>query len=454
MKLKVKDVVKICNGILLFGDKNSYISSYSKDTRVINRNDCYIGIKGENFDGNNLYEDAFNKGACACILEKKSVNNCKFENIGKTIILVDSAKEALKDISSYIRNNSKALFIGITGSVGKTSTRDMIYSVISKKYKALKTEGNYNNEIGLPLTIMRLDNEDAAVIELGMNNLGEIDYLTKITKPHIAIITNVGTAHIGHLGSRENILKAKLEIINGLDKDGILVINNDNDLLHDYYLKNKDNIITVGINNQSDIMAKDIKILDDRVVFTICYKDKKYYGECMVPNISFVYNSLISFAVGVLANVKPKDILEGIRDVKLTSKRLELIETNKYHIIDDSYNASLDSMKSSLDYLKEKKGRRVAILGDMLELGGYSKTLHEEVGKYAIDKCDLLITIGKYREFINKGAKGLDIISFKEKEDFINKIDDYIKDGDYILVKASNSIKFNEIVKTLTNMVK
>ena len=453
MRLRVKDIVNICHGELLFGDENTYIENYSKDTRTLNAGDCYIGIKGDNFDGNMLFEDAFNKGAGTCILENESVNNYEFVNMGRPIILVDNAKEALKDIASYIRNNSKALFIGVTGSVGKTSTRDMIYSVVSKKYKSLKTEGNYNNDIGLPLTIMRLDKEEAAVIEMGMNNLGEIDYLTRITKPHIAVITNVGTAHIGNLGSRENILKAKLEIVNGLDKDGILVINNDNDLLHEYYLKNNDHVISVGINNLSDIMAKDINILDDRVLFKIVYRDEEYECECLVPNISFVYNSLIAFAVGILAKVDIDDIIQGIKDVKLTSKRLEIIKTNKLNIINDSYNASLDSMKSSLDILKNKKGRKVAILGDMKELGSFSKKLHEEVGEYAAKcKIDLLVTIGEYASDIGNGAlkEGFtNIKTFNNKDEFINNINGYIKRGDNVLVKASNSLRFWEIVKVL-----
>ncbi len=453
MRLRVKDIVNICHGELLFGDENTYIENYSKDTRALNAGDCYIGIKGDNFDGNMLFEDAFNKGAGACILENESVNNYEFVNMGRPIILVDNAKEALKDIASYIRDNSKALFIGVTGSVGKTSTRDMIYSVVSKKYKSLKTEGNYNNDIGLPLTIMRLDKEEAAVIEMGMNNLGEIDYLTRITKPHIAVITNVGTAHIGNLGSRKNILKAKLEIVNGLDKDGILVINNDNDLLHEYYLKNNDHVISVGINNLSDIMAKDINILDDRVLFKIVYRDEEYECECLVPNISFVYNSLIAFAVGILSKVEIKDIIKGIKDVKLTSKRLEFINTKNLNIINDSYNASLDSMRSSLDILKNKKGRKVAILGDMKELGSFSKKLHEEVGEYAAKcKIDLLVTIGEYASDIENGAlkEGFtNIKTFNNKDEFINNINGYIKRGDNVLVKASNSLKFWEIVKVL-----
>ena len=210
MKLTINKLAEIINGKIYSGDKDIICSSFSKDTRTINKGEVYIGIKGENFDGNTLYEDAFNKGAICSILEESSFDFK--ENINKPIILVDNSIDALKKLGEYCRNNSDATFIAVTGSVGKTSTRDMIYSVVSKKYKSLKTLGNYNNNIGLPLTLTRLTDEKCAVIEMGMNNLGEIDYLSKITKPNIAVITNVTTAHIGNLGSRDNILKAKLEI--------------------------------------------------------------------------------------------------------------------------------------------------------------------------------------------------------------------------------------------------
>ena len=456
--LTVKQIVDICDGKLYCGDENIICKTYNKDTRIINEGDVYIGIKGENFDGNTLYKEAFSKGASVCILEEYSFFEDKEYTYDKPIILVKNAKLALKKIASYIRNNSDALFIGVTGSVGKTSTRDMIYSVVSKHYKSLKTEGNFNNDIGLPLTIMRLKDEECAVIEMGMNNLGEIDYLTNITKPNIAVITNVGTAHIGNLGSRENILKAKLEIKNGLVDNGTLIINNDNDLLHDYYLENKENVFTIGIDNKSDIVACDIKMFSDHSEFKIVYKDEEYEVTCPVSGIAFVYNSLVAFAVGVLTNMPINEIIEGIKDFSLTKNRLEIIEIeNNIHVINDSYNASVDSMKSSLQILKNSKGKRkIAVLGSMLELGDFSKELHEEVGKSVVENnIDILITVGLDAKYIAQKAKENmnenNIYSFDNNSDAINKLHDILQNDDVVLVKASNGLKFIEIVNELKN---
>ena len=280
---------------------------------------------------------------------------------------------------------------------------------------------------------MRLKDQECAVIEMGMNEANAIDYLSKITKPHIAVITNVGTAHIGNLGSRENILKAKLEIKNGLVDGGTLVINNDNDLLHKYYLENNNNILTIGITNKSDIMATDIQI----------------------DNSKAIYNSLIAFAIGILTNVPLNKIINGIQSFKLTKGRIEIIEKeNNITIINDSYNASLDSMKSSLQLLASHSGdRKIAILGSMFELGEFSKELHQQVGKIVLDnKIDILITVGDEAKYIANEAKkkmSNNVYSFTNNKEAVQKIKEIIKPNDTILIKASNGMRFNEIVKEL-----
>ena len=453
--LTVKKIINICRATLFCGDDSVICNSFNKDTRSLKPGDTYIGINGENFNGNALYKDAFSKGANCCILEKDYFEEDNSYCYDKPIILVDNVVDSLKEIATYIRDNSTARFIGVTGSVGKTSTRDMIYSVVSEEYKTLKTEGNYNNYIGLPLTLMRLKDEEYAIIEMGMNNINEIDYLSRIAKPHIAVITNIGTAHIGNLGSRENILKAKLEITNGLVDPGILVINNDNDLLHNYYLKNKKNIFTIGIQNKSDIMAKDIKISDNKAIFNVIYDNKEYEVMCPVPSISFVYNSLVAFAIGVLSNVPINKIIKGINSFELTKNRLEIIEKeNNITIINDSYNASLDSMKSNLQLLKSFKGnRKIAVLGSMFELGEFSKELHESVGNSVIDNdIDILITVGNDAKYIADIAiKKLknNVYSFDNNIDAISKIKELLRPGDTIFIKASNGMKFVEIVDAL-----
>lgn len=461
MKLSVKEITKICDGKLYCGSEDVICSNYVKDTRIINNGDTYIGIKGANFNGNDFYIDAFNKGANCVIIEEDSFKIDDNFDYDKPIILVKNSIITLKNIAEYIRNNSTAKFIGVTGSVGKTSTRDMIYSVLNSELKTLKTEGNFNNNIGLPLTIMRLTDEEAAVIEMGMNHLGEIEYLSNITKPHIAVITNVGTAHIGELGSRENILKAKLEITSGMNNDGILVINNDNDLLHEYYLENKKNIVTIGIDNASDFMATDILLEANYSTFNINYHNEKYEVYCSIPGKAFIYNSLIAFAVATLLGVKTDKIIDGIKNFELTKNRMEIIELkNNIKIINGVYNASVDSMKSNLEILKNQVGKRkIAVLGSMLELGEYSCKLHEEVGEAVYNnQIDILITVGEDAKYIAEKAimmgmpkETVYILDANYKA--INLLKELIKQGDTILLKASNSLNFREILDGIITFI-
>lgn len=460
MSMSVCEILELCDGTLYSGNLDVICSNFTKDTRNLNVGDTYIGINGENYNGNDFYTEAFEKGANCVILEQEFFKPNPTFKSDKPIILVKNSIIALRDIASYIRKKSSAIFIGVTGSVGKTSTRDMIYSVLNENFSTLKTEGNNNNNIGLPLTIMRLKDEKAVVIEMGMNHLGEISYLSKITKPNIGVITNVGTAHIGELGSRENILKAKLEIRDGMDQQDILILNNDCDLLNKYYLNNKENVISVGIDNISDFMAVDIELYQDSSRFNILYKNKKTNIYCPIPGKVFVYNCLVAFAVGTLLNIEVSKIQDGIKNFKLTKNRMEIIELkNNIKIINGTYNASVDSMKSSLDILKQQKNRKIAVLGSMLELGDFSKELHEEVGNYVVkNNIDILITVGI--EAKNIGNKALELgfnsknlYCFENNLEAINILKEIIKNDDCILLKASNGLKFNEILNEIQNYI-
>lgn len=298
--LKVEDIVKACNGKLVCGSLNDKVYGFSKDTRNINNGEVYVGIKGENFDGNSYYKNAIENGASTCILESSYEANIDvdFAN-GKSIIIVQDGIKALQDIAKFRRNMYHIPVVAITGSVGKTSTKDIVASGLSKTYNVLKTEGNNNNHIGLPLTILRLKDQNAMVVEMGMNHFGEISVLTNIARPNVCVITNIGTSHIGNLGSRENILKAKLEILEGMQEGGTIIINNDNDLLHTWASENKDkyNIVTYGIENKSDYMAYNIKNTEENVSYNIDIKGKKYNVNVPVSGMPFVYNSLSAIAV-------------------------------------------------------------------------------------------------------------------------------------------------------------
>lgn len=451
----IKDLIKICNGKLLSGSNEIIIKNICTDTRKIKENDIYVGIKGEVYDGNTMYEEAFQKGALAVILD--NIDNIELEKYkDKTIIYVENTIKCLQQLATYKRSLYDIPVIAITGSVGKTSTKDMIYEVVNKKYNTLKTEANLNNHIGLPLTILKLDNHEALIVEMGMNHLGEISILTNIAKPTIAVITNVGTAHIGNLGSRENILKAKLEITEGLNKNGTLIINNDNDLLHNAYptLKEKYDTITIGIDNNSVYNAKNI---EDNV-FSSNFKINNQDYTVNVGGNAFIYNSLVAYAVGKKLNIDEKSIIEAIKEFKLSPHRLEKKTTQTgITIIDDTYNANMDSMINALKILaKVNDKRRVAILADMLELGEYTKEIHQTVGKEITENTlDILITVGENSKYIKKSAITNNfpkdkIYSYNNYQELIPNLNNILKPNDIVLLKGSHSMNLTKAVEYLT----
>lgn len=459
--IRIKDILEVTKGTLIIGNENDVCEEFTKDTREIKGNETYIGLVGEKINGGIYFEDALKNGASTVIIENIQITQTQKEKYkGKNIIIVQDTLKALQEIAKLKRKlyNDKLKVVAITGSVGKTSTKDMIASVLKQKYKTLKTEGNYNNHIGVPLTILKLKEEhEVAVVEMGMNHLGEISILTNIAKPNLCVITNIGTSHIGNLGSRENILKAKLEILEGNEEKEI-VINNDNDLLHKFYNEKNDeiNIITYGIGEQNKIYACDIIQKEESSKF-ICYiEDERFEVEVPVAGLHFVENSLAAIAVGKKFGLTNEEIKKGIESFELTKKRMD-IETLKsgVKIINDSYNASLESMKGSLKNLAQYKNRKIAVLGDMLELGEYSKELHEKVGiEVYKNNINILICSGENAKYIANKAKeeGMpeeNIYYFKEKENIIGKLKQMIKKDDVILFKASNGMKFFEIVEKI-----
>ena len=458
--MKVKDIIRVTNGKLVKGNEEAKIREFCKDTRIIKEGDTYIGMKGENFDGNTLWKKAFEAGANTAIVQgiDFSLENLEqYEN--KNIIEVEDTIQALADIATYKRISMGKDFkiVGVTGSVGKTSTKDIVANVISQKYKTLKTQGNNNNNIGLPFTMFNLRDQEAAVIEMGMNHFGEISKLTKIAKPTISVITNIGTSHIGNLGSRENILKAKLEILEGMDKK-ILVVNNDNDLLHKYYLESTDvEIHTYGIENDSEVKAENIVLNENDSEFVCNLKGDKFRVKVPVGGIHFVYNAICAATVGMLMGLSQEQIKNGIETFELTKKRMDITELkNGVTIINDSYNASFESMQASLKYLQGLNSKRkIAVLGDMFELGEFSKKLHEKVGVEVVkNKIDMLVCCGKNAKYIvdsakNEGMSKDSVYYFENKDEIEDFVRNNWKSGDAILFKASNGMKFFNIVENL-----
>ena len=455
--MKVKEILKVTKGKMLCGNEELEVENFSKDTRTIQKGDIYIGIKGEKFDGSNFWNQALDAGATAVIISNIQISKEEKEKYkDKTIIQVEDTLEALYEIAKYKRSLYNIPVIAVTGSVGKTSTKDIIASVVSQKYKTLKTEGNNNNNIGLPLTILKLKDHEALVVEMGMNHFGEISLLTNIAKPTLAVITNIGTSHIGNLGSRENILKAKLEILEGM-KIPRVIINNDNDLLHKWYEENKEKIEihTYGISNLSDVVAENIELGEENSKFIAKNQSEKVNIDVPVGGEHFIYNALCGFMVGKVLGLSSEEIQNGISNFELTKKRMDIRSLkNGATLINDSYNASYESMKASLKYLSNRTDlRKIAVLGDMLELGKFSKELHKKVGEeVAKDNIDILICRGEFAKDIIEEArknKKTQCILLQNNEEILSKLQEILKEGDAVLIKASNGMKFYEICQKL-----
>ncbi len=446
--MQIKDILNIGNAKLIKGNPEDYLTTISKDTRTLMPNDTYIGIVGELYDGSTFYKEAIKKGAKTLILGPIKLDEIK-EDVN--IIQVEDPTEYLILLAKKKRETLNIPIIAVTGSVGKTSTKNIISDILSTKYKVLKTKGNLNTKIGLALTILSLTDEEIAVVEMGMNQFGEISELTNIAKPDVAVITNIGTAHIGNLGSRENILKAKLEIVEGLS--GPLIINNDNDLLHNWHDKaNLNNpIITYGIDNKSTYQGTNLSYNSKGSTFTL---DKEIVNLNVLGK-HFIYNALVAFAVGDLFKVDHQAIINKLQNLSLEPHRMELINKEDYTLIDDTYNASYDSIYYALEVLGSFAKKRIAVLGDILELGEYGPDIHKSIGKLILkNNIDILITIGDLAKYINEeaiinGFNKENSYHFTNNQEAITFLKKLTKKDSIILFKASHSMNFLEIVEAL-----
>lgn len=451
MKMPLNEIAKITDGELFYSS-STIIKNISLDSREIEEGTLFIAIKGERFDGHDYIGKAFEDGA-ACIVAERIPYKVK-----GNVILVDSSLDALGALARTHKEKINPITVAITGSVGKTTTKQFVYSVLSQKYNTHKTDQNFNNEIGMPVTILKMKtNHEALVVEMGMSQKGEISHLTRIALPDIALITNIGNSHIENLGSREGIRDAKLEICEGLKPDGVLVLNGDEPLL-----ANHEGAVYVSLNNpDSDYRA--INIVEDSkgVAFDIVSKNGVCKGiRIPVIGIHNVMNAAFAYAVGKSVHISDEDIKAGLLNFENAAMRQNIYEHNGITIIEDCYNASPESMKAALRVLsitsKASSGRAIAVLGDMLELGSYSDKFHYEVGEYvAYIGIDKLYTFGEKAKFIADGAKagGMlseNIISVKNLdfvEEIGNKLKSELKEKDSILFKASRAVKMERVIE-------
>ena len=453
--LTCREIISAVKGALVSGDVDTVFTGVSIDSRKIKKGDLFIPIIGQQFDGHDFIQSSIESGAAGALTQRETGHCAK-----GTLIKVSDTQQALKDMASYFRGKFSIPFVGITGSVGKTSTKDMIASVLEQKYRVLKTQGNLNNEIGMPLTVLNLEEyHEAAVVEMGMSGFGEISRLTSIALPDIAVITNIGLSHIEKLGSRQNILKAKMEILEGLRDGGLVVLNGDDNLLGG--LKGLLNFRTVfyGMGEGLDYQAYNIQTAGEQgTYFEITVANSDYNVHIPAPGTHNVYNALAAIAVGIELKVPMDAVIKGITAFSPGKMRLNVIPCGKMKIINDAYNASPQSMEAAINVLKEVSAgaRTVAVLGDMLELGEISARAHYDIGKFAVLKdIDYIIAVGEYAQNIALGAveAGADrgrVRSFAGNRQAIDFLADFLKEGDTMLVKGSRGMKMEEIVNQFT----
>ena len=449
MEFSFEELVRALEGTVVVNNDNKNFKGTCIDNRKVTEDCIFFAIKGERFNANNVAIDVLEKGASIAVVDE--VNFKKEDAEGKGIVIkVDNTVKAMLKLANFYRRKLNLKVIGVTGSCGKTSTKDLIAAVLSTKYNVFKTEGNFNSEIGLPLMILQLTSEhDVAVLEMGMSDLGEIKRLAKAAEPDMAAITNIGLSHLENLKTQDNILKAKMEITEYFTKDNILVVNAEDERLKK--LNSTDyKIEKIGYNHEYDVYASNIILREDSVKFTANCGNDKYDFELPMAGKHNVLNMMLAIDIARNLNVSLKEMNDGLANLKATSMRLEVEKTDKITIINDCYNASPDSMKSSIEVLMTKAAmRRVAILGDMYELGDEAKRAHFEVGEYARDKVDLLIVIGEHINNFKDGFKNDNIIMYNTKEECIKELKSIVKKDDVVLVKASRGVKLEDVVKKL-----
>ena len=450
--IKVSDLVRATGGRLLGGSPDREINHLSIDSRTMKGQDLFIPLVGEKNDAHRFIGQAVSNGAVAALT---SEHNELPEGMSCPLIRVADTKKALQDIGRFLRSRLTLPLVGITGSVGKTTTREMTAAALSAGYRVFKTPANYNSQVGVPITISEIGKDDEiGVLELGMSEPGEMAVISDIARVDAALITNVGVTHIENLGSRENILREKLNIQNGLKKGGVLFLNGDNDLLKNVKAREGFETVTYGLGEENDYHAVNIEIRDGKPFFTMVHGQKKVPVSLQVMGEHNILNALAALAVADYFHVSLEKAAEKLHEFGGFKNRQQVYETAGITIIDDTYNASPDSMRAGIKVLSSlrNKGRRVAVLADMKELGEQELLFHREIGGFlSKEPVEELVTFGELAGEIGRGAaearkEGLKITSFgqEERASMTRYLEQNLKPGDAVLFKGSNSMKLGE----------
>jgi len=469
MNLTIGQIVEATGGRLVYGEPgvalqnflDNKVDSVVLDSRQVRSGSVFVATVGERVDGHSFAESVYEKGAALTVVQREPQ---EAERWG-SYLLVENTLQALKDIAEYYRKTLRIPVVGITGSVGKTSTKEFIAGVLSEKYNVLKTQGNYNNEIGVPLTLLRIREEhEAAVIEMGISDFGEMHRLSKMARPDIAVITNIGQCHLENLKDRDGVLKAKTEIFDFMSPEGTICLNGDDDKLRTVTTTAGRKLRFFGIENveQTSVYATDIvkKGLwgSDAVLHNA--QGESYEAKVTLPGAHMVLNATAAACVAEVLGLTPAQIQTGLEHVEAIGGRNNLISTEKLTLIDDCYNANPVSMKAGIDLLCMADTKKIAILGDMFELGENSDKMHAGVGEYTAEKnIDGLICVGEHSQHMYEAAlakvTGCKVCYFKTREELLSALrenrKELLPEGSTVLIKASHGMHFEDVVELLKN---
>lgn len=451
---QINEIAQITKGTLLQGDPQTQITGVITDSRKVKEGDLFVALKGQQVDGHDFLNKAVELGASALLVSQQPAELPS----GVPVIKVADTLVALQQLGSHNRLKLNIPVIAVTGSNGKTSTKDMLAAVLQTRFKTLKTQGNFNNELGLPLTLLNLEEDhQAAIVEMGMRGLGQIDFLAGLAKPTGAVITNIGEAHLELLGSVHNIAQAKTEVLEHIPTEGFAVLNGDSPFIKELASRCKGKVWLYSLTEDADITASQLQPEGNGVRYQVKYPGGSGEIFLPVPGSHNVMNSLAAIGVGLQLGLSFQEIAQGLAQVELTHSRLEIIEKNGYTIINDTYNASPSSTKAALRVLQETaKGRRIAVLGNMYELGALEQSGHREVGEAAAaQEVATLVAVGDLAQFIAQGAGDAGLpqervhhcATNSEALEVLQKI---LKPGDAILIKGSRGMRMEEIVQELT----
>ena len=445
--MKIVRAAQAC-GARLCGtfDENTELGRVVIDSRAVQPGDLFVAYKGEKADGHDFIAAAFERGAACCLAQRVP------EGESRAILLVEDVQSALEKIAALYRSWLTIPLIGITGSVGKTSAKEMISSVLEQRYRVLKTDKNLNNQIGVPMTISRIGPEhQAAVVEMGISGFGEMRVLARIARPSIAVFTMIGCAHLEFLHDRQGVFRAKTEMLEEMDEDALVLVNGDDDLLRELCCPQR--VLRFGLGENCEIRAEDVRLDEEgRTACTIVFENRRIPAVISAFGQHMLYAALEGAAVGLAMGLSDREIAAGIAAYKTVGRRSAVTDTGRVTLVDDSYNANPDSVRCGVDSLLQLPGRHVCILGDMLELGAEEGRMHREVGAYAAASgVDLLLCSGPLSREIARGA-GERAIWYADREELIRDLPRQIREGDRVLVKASRAMRFEEIAEALKRL--